>query len=96
MMHGLFVTDPLPLARKFYGPVLLITGEYDQDVSPTDDTGPLEKAFKSRHNAEVKVVIAPHGSHSLKDAPDRDHDTYAGPVIPMAMDEICAWIKATL
>lgn len=96
MMHGLCSTDPLPLARAFPGPVLLITGEYDQEVSPTLDTAPLEGAFKSRRNGEVKSFIAPHGSHSLKEAPDRDHDTFAGPVIPAAMDEICAWIKAKL
>ncbi len=94
MMQGLFTQDPVKLAPKFSGPVLLITGEYDQDVSPTLDLEPLQAAFKMRKMGTVESFIAPHGSHALKEAPDRDHEVFAGPVIPSVLELVATWLRS--
>ncbi|MHB8636886.1 MAG: alpha/beta hydrolase family protein [Fimbriimonadaceae bacterium] len=88
--------DPTELAKKYSGPVLLLNGQNDVQVSPIEDTQPLAAAFKMRSKGSVEVMIVPHASHNLKLPETGGADGFAGPVAQKALDKIAAWLGANL
>jgi len=86
--------DPTDLAKKYAGPVLVINGEDDTQVSPTEDTKPLAAALKGRAKGSVVVMIVPGASHNLKSTADGNKDAFEGPVDPRALEKIAAWLSS--
>ena len=84
--------NPTDLAKKYSGPVLVINGADDTQVSPSKDTPPLAAALKGRSKGSVEVMIAPNASHCLKSTTDGNKDAFAGPVDPKALEKIAAWL----
>jgi dienelactone hydrolase len=90
-LRGSLSVDDTALAAKFPGPVLLVDGERDVQVSPDLDGKPLDTALKTRHIDDHKFEVIPAASHDLKHV-DSDKDAgFAGPVIPQALDVISMW-----
>ena len=85
--------DSAELAHKYPGPVLVINGEDDTQVSPTIDAQLLYKALKSRNTGSVDLDIVPHASHCIKQTTDSTKDVFEGPMIEEPLNRIVSFLK---
>ncbi|WP_418610519.1 alpha/beta hydrolase [Gluconobacter cerinus] len=69
--------DPAALLRAYHGPVLLVQGGKDHQISPTEDL-PLLQAADPR----ATTVYLPSASHFLTDMPGVDSKTMTGAGLP--------------
>lgn len=89
-----FAYDPAELLRRYKGPVLVLQGSTDLQVSPVD----AERLKAAR--PDVRLVMLPGVNHVLKAAPaDRAANlaTYGDPLLPIApaaVDAVAAFVKA--
>jgi pimeloyl-ACP methyl ester carboxylesterase len=89
-----FAYDPAALAAAFRGPVLIVQGERDLQVSVADARS-LAAA-----QPKAKLALIPGMNHVLKAAPDDkagNAATYANPGLPLApgvADAIAAFVRA--
>lgn len=89
-------TDPLALARRFEGPVLLLAGEKDVQV-PADVHVPLlREVLAARPRGSCDTVVVPAASHNLKRVETQKDLGFVGPVVPEALDALAAWVPAHL
>lgn len=96
LIHSYFTIDPTTLAASYPGPVLILQGARDVQVSAERDTPRLEEAFKARPAGSLEVLVVPGASHNLK-KPTGDADPgFTGPVAPEALDRLSSWLKETL
>ena len=91
-----FATDPSKLAARVSGPVLVVIGEMDIQVSPERDARPLIKALGTRTGNDSKLIIAPKASHNLKRVKDDREPGQAGEIAPEVLDELCGWVSVHL
>ncbi len=63
-MHD--VPDPCKLAADFSGPVMIIAGSADTQVSPDRDAKALDAALSGRKGDVHMLTIIPKASHNLK------------------------------
>ena len=61
-MIDLFHHDPVALLKAYHGPVLIVQGAADRQVSATEDL-PLLKAA----DPKAQVVLLPNAAHPLAD-----------------------------
>jgi pimeloyl-ACP methyl ester carboxylesterase len=95
-LHSELAVDPSAYAGRFAGPVLLVIGEKDAQVSPERDAKRLEAALKLRKQSDYRLVVVPGASHNLK-AVESDSDAgFSGPVAPMALEAIRSWTALKL
>ncbi len=74
----LFSYDPVQLARTWQGPVLIVQGDADVQVTP-DDAQNLQTAMP---HADILSLVG--GTHMLKAAiPERPFATYTDPSLPL-------------
>ena len=89
--------DPSELAKKVKGPVLVMNGQKDGQVSAERDTPRLLDALKSRMNGEKhESLIVPDGSHNFKSTKGGNDDAFEGPMIPEPLALIIKFAKANL
>jgi dienelactone hydrolase len=88
--------DPTDLAKNFHGPVLVMTGQHDSQVSAERDTPRLVAALKTRGGAIEQSFIIPDASHCLKSTKGGNDDVFDGPLVPGVLDDIIAFVKANL
>ncbi len=93
IMHSYCAIDPTNLAKAYPGPVLLINGAHDSQVSPERDTPLLKDALKSRPSGTVEMLIVPDASHNLKSTTAGNDDAFEGPVSSVALDKIKQFLK---
>ncbi len=97
--QGLFISimalDPAKLAAVYKGPMLIVQGERDLQVSVAD-----AQALKQAH-PPAKLVLLPDVNHVLKtvtsDARNVNYATYADPSLPLApgvVDAIAGFVTA--
>jgi fermentation-respiration switch protein FrsA (DUF1100 family) len=96
LMQSYCSIDPSQLARNYNGPVLLVNGRDDQQVSPERDTPLLKEALQSRSKGSVVVLIVPDASHNLKSTANGNKDQFDGPVVPLAMTAIKQFLTQQL
>jgi pimeloyl-ACP methyl ester carboxylesterase len=94
LMRVEFGFDPTRVLPIYEGPVLVLQGEKDIQVSATRDTPLLDAALKQRKRGVYEVFIVPSASHNLKKV-DNDEPGLTGPVILEALNKIAAWMKRT-
>lgn len=88
---GLFLqqasaVEPVKLAKAFVGPILVMNGESDTQVSAERDAKALYAACSTRQNCKLELL--PLASHNFK-AVNADSDLgLAGPVVPDAIEAI--------
>ena len=88
LMQSYCTIDPAQLAKRYAGPVLLINGGQDQQISPERDTPLLKAALESRSKGTVETLIVPDASHNLKSTVGGNKDQMTGPVAPLALSKI--------
>jgi len=88
LMQAYCKIDPTDLAKAYPGPVLVLNGGNDTQVSPVRDSPKLRTALESRSSGTVEMVIVPRASHCLKATTDQTNDVFEGPVVPLALDTI--------
>ena len=89
--------DPLTLLAAYSGPVLVIQGEKDIQVSAARDFPALQSTLKSRKRGTYKAVQILSASHNLKHVENENAEPgFTGPVVPQVLDTISDWLKQTL
>jgi dienelactone hydrolase len=95
-LHSELALEPTKLVADFSGPVLVIAGSADVQVSPDLDAKALDAALSTRKNDVHTLSIIPKASHNMKIPQGADDQGFAGPVAPAAMDELEQWTAAHL
>jgi len=88
--------DPSENAKKMGGPVLVMNGAKDGQVSAERDTPLLLAALKTRSSGTVESLIVPDCSHNFKATKPDNIDTFEGPMIPEPLALIIKFAKANL
>lgn len=99
LLHAYFTIDPAEIAGKVRGPVLIVQGEKDAQVSAELDTPLLETALRSRSAPSppaaaantVEVHLIAEASHNLKLRRGDSDPATAGPVHPEALELLTRW-----
>jgi pimeloyl-ACP methyl ester carboxylesterase len=95
-LHSEFALDPCKLAADYHGPVLVIAGAMDIQVSPERDAKPLDLALASRKPGVHKLLIGAKASHNLKVVNNPSDPGFAGPVSPELMKGLSDWVVLQL
>lgn len=94
ILRSYFTIDPAELAKAYKGPVLIVQGDRDAQVSAERDTPRLEGALKAREAGSVRTLIVPGASHNLKEAGGTGPLAgFTGPVKPEALEGVVGWLK---
>ena len=89
--------DPTKVVSTYSGPVLVIQGEKDIQVSPVNDFPLVQSALKQRKLGTYRAVVVLSASHNLKRVENENVEPgFAGPVLPQVLDSISEWLKQTL
>lgn len=87
------LADPAKLAAQFSGPVLVIQGQKDVQVSAERDLPVLKAGLSSRTHGTYQVSLIPNASHNLKSVTSEADPGVAGPVAPEALSVLCGWLR---
>jgi fermentation-respiration switch protein FrsA (DUF1100 family) len=86
--------DPPKILSLYPGPVLVVQGEKDIQVSAARDFPLVVAALKTRSRGTSDSLIVPSTSHNLKAVANENVDPgFSGPVVPVALDAIAEWLK---
>lgn len=96
LLQSYFTIDPTTLARNYPGPVLLVNGADDRQISPERDLPALLTACQSRSTGTVEKLIVPHASHNLKSTVGGNYDNFQGPVEPVVLTKIDQFLAKSL
>lgn len=91
---GMLAFDAPKRLEKYQGPVLVLNGEGDIQISATLDAPLLMKALDSRKNGHQKLVIVSGASHNFKKPKDDKDPGFTGPVVPVTTQAIREWLKS--
>jgi hypothetical protein len=92
-LHDLFCFDPAKAAAAFHGPVLVVQGDKDVQVSPTRDAPALMAAIPAGHG---ELYVVKGGSHCLKHPTNPLDPGLSGTTDSAALDKISSWSLAHL
>ncbi len=95
-LHGELAVDPCKLAADFAGPVLVVAGSADTQVSPDRDAKALDAALATRKDDSHVLAIISSASHNLKLTKGPADPGFEGLVAPAAMDQLRKWAVAHL
>ena len=96
-LQRLLDLDPADLAAKLHGPVLVVQGAKDLQVSAERDTPRLAAALRGRdapHRCEI--VVLDSASHNLKRAARDAGHAFFGPVVPELRTKLVGWLGEVL
>jgi hypothetical protein len=96
LMQAYCTIDPSALAKNYPGPVLVVNGGHDQQVSPERDSPALMTALQQRKTGTAELLIVPQASHNLKSTAEGNEDAMTGPVVPMALEKIKQFLTKAL
>lgn len=88
-LRSLFTLDPPAFAWGYGGPVLVVNGSEDRQVSATRDADALNEALAARPGGKRAAIVAPGAAHDLSLAGTGQPD-------PATIHAIAAWVAATL
>ena len=95
-LHSELQFDPAKAAQKYQGPVLILQGECDQQVSPTLDAKALHDALKARKKDSCELFISPKSSHNLKVIRSETDLGFVGDIEPTTLSKVISWTTRTL
>jgi dienelactone hydrolase len=90
-LHSELALDPCKLAGEYSGPVMLIQGSADTQISPQRDAKTLDAALAARGGDVHTLAIIPQASHNLKIVSGPADGGFDGPVAPAALDQLTRW-----
>ena len=88
--------DPAELAKPYAGPVLVVQGAEDIQISAERDAGALDAALGERPKDDHETIVAPSVSHNLKPVARPDEPGFWGSIAPAVLDPLVAWLAAKL
>jgi dienelactone hydrolase len=88
--------DPAELAKRYAGPVLVVQGAEDIQISAERDAGALDAALGERPKDDHETIVAPSVSHNLKPVARPDEPGFWGSIAPAVLDPLVAWLAAKL
>ena len=92
ILRSYFTIDPAQLAAKVVGPVLIVQGKADVQVSAERDAPRLHDALKTRDEGSTRLLLVEWASHNLKHVQNADDPGFSGPVADGVLDAIVNWI----
>ncbi|WP_341703965.1 thioesterase domain-containing protein [Ferrovibrio sp.] len=95
-MKAVMAFDPAAAARFYAGPVLLLQGAADVQVSATADALALDAALLKRGHDDHRLLIAPQVSHNLKDVRDETEPGLEGPLNAAIAAQLADWLAVRL
>ncbi len=95
-LQSLFRLDPTALARDYRGPVLVLQGQADNQVSPERDAPTLDNALADRGGAKHTLRIFPQLSHNFKVSSQEPETDIAGPVGEEMLRALTEWLRPNL
>jgi len=95
-LHSELASDPCKLVADFSGPVLVVQGAADTQVSPERDAKALDAALGARKKDVHALAIIPKASHNLKVLENADDPGFKGPVARDAMEQLRTWVGVNL
>jgi dienelactone hydrolase len=93
---GVLALDPAELAVTYGGPVMILQGERDVQVSARADAPALDAALRRRPHDDHTLVLVSGASHNLKIVKDDAAPGVAGPIAPQAASRLTEWLVAKL
>lgn len=84
--------DPTELARRYPGPVLLVQGEADIQISADRDAVALDRALQARSNDDHMLILLPRTSHALKPLQNDKDMGFEGEIDPQLTERIATWL----
>lgn len=84
--------DPADLARRYAGPVMILQGDADIQISAERDAVALDRALQKRSTDDHTLVMLPRTSHNLKRLQDDKDQGFAGEIDPAVTDRIAIWL----
>lgn len=84
--------NPAALAGRYPGPVLLIQGDADIQVSSERDAVALDQALQKRSNDDHALIVLPRTSHNLKALQAAKDPGFEGELDPVLIDRISTWL----
>lgn len=88
--------DPCKAITEFTGPVLVVAGSADIQVSPERDARALDAALGSRKDSVHSLVTVANASHNLKVVKGPSDPGFEGPVSVDAIEQLQRWLVANL
>ena len=95
-LQSALTANPAALATKFPGPVLLIQGAGDVQISPAGDARALDAALRRRPKDNHELALIPGASHNLKRISSPNDPAFTGPVVPEALTKMLQWAEVFL
>lgn len=84
--------DPADLAQRYAGPVLLIQGDADIQVSAERDALALDRALQRRGDGDHAMIVLPRTSHNLKPLQSDKDPGFEGEIDPLLTERIATWL----
>jgi dienelactone hydrolase len=95
-LHSELACDTCKLAGDFAGPVMVMQGSADIQVSPDRDAKALDTALLARKADDHTLAVIDNASHNLKLLQRADDPGFDGPAAPAAVNQLCKWAAAHL
>lgn len=96
LLYAYFTIDPAELAHAFPGPVLIVQGQEDVQVSSERDALRLERALRDRPKGCTQLVVVAGASHNLKLVTEDEPYGFRGPIAEPAAEAIMEWSRVHL
>ena len=94
--HGALAVDPAALAGTYAGPVLVVNGTADEQVSADRDAKALDVALGRRTHDSHELLLVPGCSHFLKPTSGPGANGVTGDVPPATMSAVVDWAASHL
>jgi len=88
--------NPPALAARYAGPVLIVQGDADIQVSSERDALALDAALQRRTNDDHALVVVPRGSHNLKPLQNDKDPGFQGEIDPSVIERTASWLLSRL
>jgi len=96
-MKYFIVYDPAPALEKVTCPVLMLFGELDLQVPPSQNKEPMENALQKGGNRDFKTIIFPKANHlflSTETGNPGEYPTLPKEFVPGFLETMKDWIAA--
>jgi acetyl esterase/lipase len=84
--------DPAALAQRYAGPVLLVQGDADVQISAERDALALDRALQKRSGDDHALILLPRTSHALKPLQNAQDPGFEGDIDPALAGRIATWL----
>jgi len=96
LLRSYYQIDPLALARRFPGDVLVLQGERDAQVPAREHSELLIAALRQREHGTAELLLVANASHNLKTVTGPQDGGFQGPVVPAALDGLVAFLRKNI